>query len=94
MPSLLKSALLAVGLLAGVTTTGYAQSVSALPPTTQTAVTPPLYSPTKIRPNPGGSEVWRQVPNQPMAAYRVYPLPDGGTVAPSAQDQPTGPRPN
>ena len=93
MPSLLKSTVLGLGLLVGVAATGYAQSVSALPPTTPSAETQP-YSATKIHPSPGGSQVWRQEPNQPSAPYRLYPLPGSGTSAPASQYQPVGPKPN
>ena len=42
------------------------QSVSALPPTMPSAQAQP-YSATKIRPRPGGSQLWQQQPNQPSA---------------------------
>lgn len=95
MPSLLKSTVIGFGLLAGVTATAYAQSVSALPPATPTptAVAPP-YSATKIHPSPGGSQVWRQEPNQPNAAYRLYPLPGSTISVPSSRSQTIGPKPN
>lgn len=61
MNSLIKSTVLAVGLLAGVAAAAYAQSVSALPPSTattaQTAATPPVAS-DKIYPSPGNGTAW------------------------------------
>ena len=93
MVSLVKSTVLGFGLLAGVAATAYAQSVSALPPTTPSTEAQP-YSATKIHPNPGGSQVWRQEPNQPTASYSPYPLPGSGTSAPGSQSQPLGPKPN
>ena len=93
MASLLKATVLGLGLLAGVAATAHAQSVSALPPTTPTAVAPP-YSATKIHPYPRGSQVWQRDPNQPPAAYRLYPIPGSSTSEPSSQYQPTGPKPN
>src|SRR5439155_19029774 len=57
MSSLLKSTVLGLALLAGTTAAAYAQSVSALPPTSPatapTAATP-TYSASKILPYPGG----------------------------------------
>ena len=78
MPSLLKSTVIGFGLLAGVTATAYAQSVSALPPSTPTAVAPP-YSATKIHPSPGGSTLWQQEANPTTASGRIYPDPGGST---------------
>ena len=94
MPSLLKSTVLGFGLLAGLAATAYAQSVSALPPTTPTpaAVAPP-YSATKIRPSPGGSTVWQE-PNPATASGKVYTYPGNSTSAPASQYQPVGPKPN
>ena len=95
MPSLLKSTVLGFVFLAGVAATAHAQSVSALPPATSTpTVAAPPYSATKIRPSPGGSQVWQQEPNQPSAAYRLYPLPGSSTSAPASQYQQVGPKPN
>ena len=58
MPSLLKSTVLGLGLLAGVAATAYAQSVSSLPPTggaTAPTIPPAVTSPTQsILPKPGG----------------------------------------
>jgi hypothetical protein len=91
MPSLLRSTVLGLGLLTGIGATGYAQSISALPPTTPTAAAP-AYSTTKIHPYAGGSQVWGQ--DQPTASYRVYSLPDGNTSGPATQYQRIGPKPN
>jgi len=93
MPSLLRSTVLGLGLLTGIAATGYAQSISALPPTTPTA-SAPAYSTTKIRPYAGGSQVWGQEPNQPDASYSIYPLPDGNTSGRGIQYQRIGPKPN
>jgi hypothetical protein len=63
MRSLLKSTVMGVGLLAAVTVTANAQSVSALPPTSPetapTATMPPVSS-EKISPNPGNNAAWQE----------------------------------
>jgi len=63
MRSLLKSMVIGVGLLAAVTVTANAQSVSALPPTSPetapTATMPPVSS-DKINPNPGNNAAWQE----------------------------------
>ena len=63
MRSLLKSTVMGVGLLAAVTVTANAQSVSALPPTNPntapTATMPPVSS-EKISPNPGNNAAWQE----------------------------------
>jgi hypothetical protein len=62
--SLLKSMVLGVGLLAGVSATAYAQSVSTVPPTSPptapTATTAPAASTAKIYPNPGANGSWQE----------------------------------
>ena len=67
MSSLLKSAVLSLGVLAGTAAVALAQSVSSLPPssptTAPTVATPP--SSTKIFPNPGGSTTWQEQGAQP-----------------------------
>jgi hypothetical protein len=64
MRSLLKSAVLGVGLLTGVSATVYAQSVSTVPPTSPatapTATTAPAVSSAKIYPNPGTAGSWQE----------------------------------
>ena len=58
MHRVLKSAVMGVGLLAAVTVTANAQSVSALPPTspeTAPTATMPQVSSDKITPNPGNN---------------------------------------
>jgi hypothetical protein len=64
MRSLLKSTVMGVGLLAAVTVTANAQSVSALPPTSPetapTATTMPPVSADKITPNPGNNAAWQE----------------------------------
>jgi hypothetical protein len=68
MHSLLKSAVLGAGLLTAFAATGFAQSVSTLPPsypaTAPTATTAPV-APEKIYPNPGNSTNWTQQNYQP-----------------------------
>jgi hypothetical protein len=68
MRSLLKSTILGVGLIAGVSATTLAQSVSALPPTNPapapTATTPPVVSSAKIYPNPGVNGDWKEEHHQ------------------------------
>jgi hypothetical protein len=63
MHSLVKSTVLSVGLLAGVTAAAYAQAVASLPPTSpataQSAATPPL-STAKIVPDPGTNSAWKE----------------------------------
>ena len=72
MTSLLKSALLSLGVLAGGVAVAQAQSVTALPPsspaTAPTAVTP-QYSSAKILPNPGGGSTWQEEHHQSSAGY-------------------------
>jgi hypothetical protein len=62
--SLLKSMVLGVGLLAGVSATAYAQSVSTVPPTSPatapTVTTAPAASTAKIYPNPGVGGSWQE----------------------------------
>ena len=71
MSSLLKSAVLSLGVLAGTTLVALAQSVSSLPPsspaTAPTAATPP--SSAKIFPNPGGNTTWQEEHAQPAVGY-------------------------
>ena len=72
MPSLLKSSVLSLGLLAGVVTVAQAQSVSALPPTSgaTTASPPPVTSSTQsVYPKPGGNTVWHDEHYQPPVGY-------------------------
>lgn len=75
MSSMLKSALLGVGLLAGTALTAQAQSVSSLPPAgstavvPQTAVTEPYGSNQSFYPKPGGNAVWKDPDYQPPPDY-------------------------
>ena len=68
MHSLLKSTILGVGLIAGVSATVHAQSVSALLPTNPApaplATTPPVVSSAKIYPNPGVGGEWKEEHHQ------------------------------
>jgi len=90
MPSLLKSSVLGLALLAGLAATAHAQSVSALPPTSPaaapTAVTPPQ-SYSKIYPDPGGSVNWREEHSQAVASGKISPEPGGSA---NWQHQPYG----
>ena len=67
MSSLLKSAVLSLGVLAGTGAVALAQSVSSLPPsspaTAPTVATPP--SSAKIFPNPGANTTWQEEHAQP-----------------------------
>ncbi len=64
MPSLLKSTVLGLGLLAGVAATAYAQSVSSLPPTggATAPTTPPAVpsSTQSVFPKPGGQSLFQE----------------------------------
>jgi hypothetical protein len=68
---LLKSTVVSVGLLTGLAATGYAQSVSMLPPeagtTAQTARSPISGSTQSFFPKPGGSQVIKQESYRPQA---------------------------
>ncbi len=73
MSSLLKSAVLSLGVLAGTAVVALAQSVSSLPPsspaTAPTVATPP--SSAKIFPNPGGNTTWQEEHAQPAVGYEA-----------------------
>jgi len=77
MPSMLKSTLLSIGLLAGTALAAQAQSVSSLPPNggapTQSAVTQPYTSTQKISPDPGSGTAWKQEHYQPPGDYASNP---------------------
>ncbi|MGA8380931.1 MAG: hypothetical protein WB710_07360 [Stellaceae bacterium] len=79
MSSMLKSALLSVGLLAGTALAAQAQSVSSLPPAgsnpvvPQTAVTEPFGSNQSFYPKPGGNAVWKDPNYHPPADYATNP---------------------
>jgi hypothetical protein len=98
MVSVLKSAVLGVGLLAGLASTANAQSVSALPPDGNT---PPSYGGTlpvqnahtgiagstqSFYPKPGGSGLWREGPYQPPA--------QSATAGAYPSTNETGPKPH
>ena len=74
MSSLLKSAVLSLGVLAGTAAVALAQSVSSLPPsgpaTAPTVATAPA-SASKISPNPGGSTTWQEEHAQPAGGYEA-----------------------
>jgi hypothetical protein len=86
MSSLLKSAVLSLGVLAGAAAVGHAQSVTSLPPsspaTAPTAATPP--SSAKIFPNPGGSTTWQEEHAQPTPGYEAdkWQHPYSSSVSP------------
>jgi hypothetical protein len=72
MPSMLKSTILSIGLLAGTTLAAQAQSVSSLPPgggEPQSAVTQPYASNQSFYPKPGGNSVWKEEHAQVPADY-------------------------
>ena len=72
MPSVLKSTVLSLGLLAGVAAAAQAQSVSSLPPSSPATVpnaATPSYSTNKIVPNPGGASRWQEQHYQPAPGY-------------------------
>src|SRR6266446_4707716 len=91
MPSLLKSTVFGLGLLAGVAATAYAQSVSSLPPTggATAPTTPPAVpsSTQSVFPKPGGQSLFQedhyQATEQDNTPAR-HPYTSTGT----------GPRPN
>ena len=63
MPSLVKSTILSVGLLAGAMATAQAQSVAAVPltsPVPAPTATAPATSSAKIYPSPGNNGTWQQ----------------------------------
>jgi hypothetical protein len=73
MSSLLKSAVLSLGVLAGTAAIALAQSVSSLPPSSP-ATAPTVAAPTssaKIFPNPGGSTTWQEQRAQPAVGYEA-----------------------
>lgn len=72
MTSIVKSAVLGLGLVAGASLAAQAQSVSSLPPSgatvpTQSSVTQPYGSTQSYYPKPGGSETLKQQPDQATA---------------------------
>ena len=74
MSSLLKSAVLSLGVLAGTAAVALAQSVSSLPPSspaTAPAVATPPSSTSKIFPNPGGNTTWQEEHAQPAGGYEA-----------------------
>jgi hypothetical protein len=91
MHSLLKSTALAVGLLGAVTATAYAQSVSALPPTSpetaSTATMPPASS-DKITPSPGNETATQQ------EHYTAVPSDNDPARHPYSASPHFGPAPN
>jgi hypothetical protein len=75
MTSIIKTALLSFGLMAGAAAVAHAQSVAALPPNdttpAQTARTLPYGSTQSFFPKPGGAEVLKEEHYQPPADYAV-----------------------
>lgn len=90
MHSLLKSTVLAAGLLVGVAAIANAQSVSSLPPAgaaTAPTATAPSVSSAKIYPDPGSSTHWKdehyqaaQSANEPPERH-PYSTPHFGPAA-------------
>jgi hypothetical protein len=68
MSSLLKSAVLSLGVLAGTAAVALAQSVSSLPPSGPET---PSYSTDKIVPSPGRSMNWQVQRPQSRAEYEA-----------------------
>ena len=91
MRGLLKSTVMGAGLLAAVTVTANAQSVSALPPTSpetaSTATMPPVSS-DKITPNPGNNVAWQD------QHYTAAPSNDDPATHPYTASPRFGPAPN
>ena len=91
MRSLLKSTVMGVGLLAAVTVTANAQSVSALPPTSPdtapTATMPPVSS-AKIIPSPGNETATQQ------EQYTAVPSDNDPARHPYTASPRFGPAPN
>ena len=74
MSSLLKSAVLSLGVLAGTAAVALAQSVSTLPPSspaTAPTAAPLSNSTNKIFPNPGNNTTWQEEHAQPPANYEA-----------------------
>ena len=69
----LKSTIMGLGLAAGAVVAAHAQSVSSLPPASetqgQTAATAPFGSTQGVYPKPGGSQVWSEDRSQPTYDY-------------------------
>lgn len=88
MTKILHAAVLGLGLAAGAVFSAQAQSVSALPPGTdtstqgQTARTMPFGSTQSVFPKPGGSEVLTEQPSRAYAGYQ--------NAVPAVQPTPTG----
>lgn len=77
MASVVKSAVLSLGLVTGFAMAAQAQSVSSLPPgggmPEQSAVTQPYGSTQSFLPKPGGNSVWKEEHYQPPADYASNP---------------------
>ncbi len=74
MSSLLKSAVLSLGVLAGTAAIALAQSVSSLPPSSPTTAPTIATSPSstsKIFPNPGNNTTWQEEHAQPAVGYEA-----------------------
>lgn len=99
MPSILKSAVLSLGLVAGAALAAHAQSVSSLPPDggsvppQQSAVTRPYGSTQSFYPKPGGGSVWKEDHYQPPADYASNPAdhPYSTSVGPKPGSHSSGP---
>jgi hypothetical protein len=95
MPSMLKSTVLGVALLAGTVLAAQAQSVSSLPPTggapTQSAATPPA-SPPNVGLSPGASSTPTEPHYQSSAPYASNPAEHPYSA--SVDKAMAGPKPN
>jgi hypothetical protein len=95
MPSMLKSTVLGVALLAGTVLAAQAQSVSSLPPTggapMQNAATPPA-SPQNVGLSPGAAPAWKAEHIQSSAPYASNPAEHPYSA--SVDKVMAGPKPN
>jgi len=95
MPSMLKSTVLGVALLAGTVLAAQAQSVSSLPPTggapTQSAAPPPA-SPPNVGLSPGASSTPTEPHYQSSAPYASNPAEHPYSA--SVDKAMAGPKPN
>jgi hypothetical protein len=95
MPSMLKSTVLGVALLAGTALAAQAQSVSSLPPSggapVQSAATPPA-SPPNVGLSPGAAPAWKVEHIQSSAPYAS--IPTDHPYSASVDKAMAGPKPN
>ena len=96
MPSMLKSTVLGVALLAGTALAAQAQSVSSLPPNggapTQSAATQPPASTQAVGLSPGAGPAWKAEHIQSSAPYTSNPAEHPYSA--SVDKAMAGPKPN